>query len=181
MSKKRIMADNVILTGFMGTGKSTVGRLLAKKLSYQFVDLDELIVAREDLSIRDIFDSKGEPYFRNVESVVLRDVLQQHHMVIATGGGAVLSEENRKFMEQSGLVVNLLASPEEIAQRLVMDTERPLLLSGNKMDSIISLLQERECCYALADFRIDTTGKSVEEIVVLIIAHIEQGVKCETF
>ncbi len=177
MSQELLKYDRIILTGFMGTGKSTVGRLLARRLSYHFVDVDALIVAREKLSICQIFASKGERYFRALESEVLQDVMQKRHLVVATGGGAVICEANRNLMRQSGLVVNLLASPAEIAQRLDHDTERPLLRQNNKLETISSLLEERECYYAAADIRIDTTGKSVDAIVQSIIAHGTRGEK----
>lgn len=174
MSEKYLNSRNIILIGFMGTGKSTVGRLLAERLNYCFIDIDALIVAREASSINEIFVKKGEVYFRSLETAVLKEVLQGKRLVVSTGGGAVLSETNRSLMKQSGSVINLLASPDVVAARLAKDTDRPLLRDGKSFERITTLLADREAFYAIADIRIDTTGKNVEDVVDAVLAYISQ-------
>jgi shikimate kinase len=169
------MTQNVILTGFMGTGKSTVGKLLAAQLKYSFRDLDSLIVEKEGKSINTIFADRGESYFREVESSVLRSVLQESSQVVSTGGGAVLRQENRDFMHNSGVIVNLTASPEILLQRLHSDEERPLLRDLKSLAQIQKLLMDRESYYAAADIRIDTDGKNVEDVARDILDFLERG------
>lgn len=166
---------NVILTGFMGTGKSCVGRLLAGRLGYAFRDVDALIVAQEGTSINEIFSEKGERYFRELESTVLKRVLEESSQVISTGGGAVISDENRKAMKSSGVVVNLVATAGAILQRLRDDGERPLLRDEKSIQRIESMLAEREAYYRDADIRIDTNGKNVEDVAQEILTFLERG------
>jgi shikimate kinase len=167
---------NVILTGFMGTGKSSVGRLLASRLNYTFCDLDAVIVEQEGKSINTIFSTKGESYFRNVESSVLKCVLQQSSQVVSTGGGVVISKENRDLMRNSGVVINLVASPDTILHRLQADDGRPLLRDSKSLPKIQKLLGEREMYYSEADIRIDTDGKNVEDVARDILNYLERGV-----
>lgn len=169
------MTQNVILTGFMGTGKSTVGRLLAARLNYSFRDLDSLIVEKEGTSINTIFADRGESYFREAESSVLKAVLQESSQVVSTGGGAVIRPENRCLMHKSGVVVNLTASPEVILQRLHSDDERPLLRDSKSLAQIQKLLMDRESYYAEADIRIDTDGINVEDVARDILDFLERG------
>ncbi|MDD2337159.1 MAG: shikimate kinase [Geobacteraceae bacterium] len=170
------MRQNVILTGFMGTGKSTVGRLLATRLKFAFRDLDSLIIDKEGQSITSIFASKGEGYFREVESSMLRSVLQETSQVVSTGGGAVILLGNRDLMKKSGVVINLVAAPETILQRLQVDEERPLLRDSKSLEQIQKLLMERELFYSEADIRIDTDGKNVEDVARDILNFLERGV-----
>ena len=167
---------NVILTGFMGTGKSSVGKLLAAQLNFTFRDLDALIVAQEGRSINSIFSSNGESYFRSVESSVLKQVLQKSSQVVSTGGGAVIMKENRDLMRQFGVIINLVASPATILQRLQDDDERPLLRDSKSLSQIQKLLMERESFYSEADIRIDTEGKNVEDVARDILIFLERGV-----
>lgn len=170
------MRQNVILTGFMGTGKSTVGRLLATRLKFAFRDLDSLIIDKEGQSITSIFASMGEGYFREVESSMLRSVLQETSQVVSTGGGAVILPVNRDLMKKSGVVINLVAAPETILQRLQADEERPLLRDSKSLEQIQKLLMERELFYSEADIRIDTDGKNVEDVARDILNFLERGV-----
>jgi shikimate kinase len=167
---------NVILTGFMGTGKSSVGKLLAAQLNFTFRDLDALIVAQEGRSINSIFSSNGESYFRTVESTVLKQVLQKSSQVVSTGGGAVIMKDNRDLMRQFGVIINLVASPATILQRLQDDDERPLLRDSKSLAQIQKLLMEREAFYSEADIRIDTEGKNVEDVARDILIFLERGV-----
>lgn len=164
----------IVLTGYMGTGKSSVGRRLAQRLRYRFVDLDEEVKTDAGLSISDIFAQFGEPHFRRLESAALHKVCSGERLVIATGGGAVIDEENRKLIRQDALVVNLTADAREILARLADENVRPLLKNGKSIDSIQTMLDAREAFYADADVRINTTGKSVEEITETVIAILKE-------
>lgn len=166
---------NIILTGFMGTGKTSAGRLLAARLDYRFQDVDALIVEQEGRSINEIFANDGEAYFRRVETEVITTALQGNRLVISTGGGAVISEHNRRLMREAGLVVNLTASPAAVLERLAGDDERPLLRDEKGLEKVQAMLAEREPFYADADIRIDTTGKNVEDVVREILTILERG------
>lgn len=165
---------NVILTGFMGTGKSSVGKLLARLLGFRYVDLDCRIVEKEGASINDIFRLKGEPYFRSVETEAARETAGESGLVISTGGGAVLAPENRRIFREQGVIVNLIASAEEICSRLKGCDDRPLLKDDSSLQKVEAMLQAREACYADADIRIDTTGKKVEDVAQEIARKLKE-------
>lgn len=167
---------SIILTGFMGTGKTSVGKLLASRLGYRLIDLDSLIVEEEHRSINNIFADSGEAYFRQVETEVLSRALETERLVVSTGGGAVISEHNRRLMRDAGIIVNLTASPATVLERLAGDNERPLLKDERGLDKIKEMLAVREPFYADADIRIDTTGKNVEDVAREIILILERGV-----
>lgn len=159
----------IILVGFMGTGKSTVAQQLAARLGWRKVDLDLAIEENQGCSIPELFTSRGEPYFRQLETDVLKQTLEgSEGIVVATGGGAVLAEANRKTMLASGLVVALTATVESILSRVQNDPNRPLL-QGNAAESVPKLLESRKHAYDFAHMHIDTTEKSVDEIVGLIV------------
>lgn len=163
--------QTIMLIGFMGTGKTTVGRALAEKLGMTQVDMDASIEQREGCTIADLFRDKGEQYFRDVESLVLAELLQQDKLVITTGGGVVLRPANRELMMQHGLVIALDASEEEIVKRVKNDPDRPLL-AGDPAERVRSLKQERAGLYQFAPIQVDTTGKTVEEILGEIAAQM---------
>lgn len=150
---------NVILTGFMGTGKSTVGRLLAAALGYEFVDTDALIEKRAGMTIPALFHAQGEATFRAWERAVAAELATRQRLVIATGGRLMLDDENAASLERSGSVFCLAASPATIAARLARDgIKRPLLAGLDPAGRIAALLQERSAGYSR--FRqIDTNGK----------------------
>ena len=160
---------NVILTGFMGTGKSAVGHLLAERFGYRFLDLDAMIVAAAGMSINEIFAVHGEPRFRQMESEAIGRLSEEAGVVLATGGGAVINPGNRQRMHALGVVVNLTASAEVIQRRLIAENDRPLLNSDKSQEKISGMLAEREPFYADADVRIDTSEKSVVEVVDEIV------------
>lgn len=160
---------NIILTGFMGTGKTKVGRILARKLGLPFVDTDALIEERAGMAINKIFERYGEPHFRNLEKKVIKEVSAKDGVVIATGGGAFLDPENRAILKKKGVTVALLAEVKEIARRTAKDTDRPLLKEGERQTRIKTLLKKRLPYYRKADLCLDTTGKSPEKIVQEII------------
>lgn len=168
------MKDNIFLTGFMGCGKTSVGRVLSQRLGWTFVDLDQVIVDRSGTSIKEIFASQGEPAFRAVETAALSEVASRQSQVVSTGGGAVIAAQNREAMRGSGRIVNLTASVETIAARVTGDSERPLLAADASVERISLMLQGREQFYADADLRIDTTGKTVEAVASEVIDSLKR-------
>jgi len=164
---------NIILVGFMGTGKTTVGKALAKRLGYRFVDMDDIIEEREGMKISEIFEKKGEQYFRRGESEVAADIPLRSDLVVAAGGGAVINEENVRNMKKNGVMFCLFASPERIFERTKGHTHRPLLNVGDPLGKISELLAKRAEYYARADHRIDTTDLSVNEVVGRIEEHLK--------
>ena len=157
--------SNIVVTGFMGTGKSTVGQLVAEKLGRPYLDTDEEIVRRIGMSIAEMFQHDGEERFRHIERRMCRFLAAQGGYVISTGGGMLVDESNRDVMLASGFVVCLNASPEAIAERLKADkTERPLLKGDWR-----ALLEKRQSAYSAIPNQVDTTGKSPETIADEII------------
>ncbi len=169
------MFKNIILTGFMGVGKTSVGTRLAKDLDYSFVDTDILIEADQRMSITDIFGKLGEPYFRDVETKIIRQVMGCTNQVVSTGGGAVIRDENRDAFKQAGYVVCLTARPEVIFERVKRETHRPLLKTPDPLAKIRELLDQRQKFYALADFTIDTSEKSVNAVISEIKERIKHA------
>ncbi|MGG1553203.1 shikimate kinase [Paenibacillus ferrarius] len=162
---------NLVLVGFMGTGKSTIGKKLAERLHWRFIDADAAIEANQGTSIPEIFRLQGEAYFRKVESQVLAGVLTGACQVVATGGGAVLAQENRDCMLANSFVVGLKASAEAIIDRVSQDTNRPLL-QGNLEERVHTLLESRKTAYDFAHVTIDTTALTVEQIVEEIVGRM---------
>jgi shikimate kinase len=159
------MHRNIILTGFMGAGKTSVGVRLAKDLGYAFVDTDGLIEADQRTTVAAIFSSFGEAYFRDVETRIIRQVLEGGDQVIATGGGAVIREENRKAFRERGMTICLAARPETVYERVRQETHRPLLQVPDPLARIRELLAGREQFYRQADLVIETDGKTVDEVI----------------
>lgn len=159
------MIKNIILTGFMGVGKTSAGTRLAKDLGYTFVDTDELIEADQKMAITEIFVKRGEPYFRDVEARIIGQVLAGEGQVISTGGGAVIRDENRKAFKEGGLTVCLTARPEVVYNRIKHETHRPLLQVADPLIKIRELLKTREKFYRQADLIIDTSEKAVADVI----------------
>jgi shikimate kinase len=165
---------NIVLTGFMCTGKTSVGKLLAEKLGYQFVDTDDLIEQRVGMKISEIFATYGEPYFRDVETEVVKEVAKKDKFVISTGGGVVLRKINTDELRKNGIIVNLTAKPQTIYERLKKQPGiRPLLDKPNPIEEIVNLLSKREEFYKNCDLRIETDKLTVEEIVKKILEFIK--------
>jgi shikimate kinase len=142
----------------MGSGKSSVGRLIARTLRGRFVDTDRLVVDRAGREIHEIFATLGEPHFRQLESTVVASLLGGHRLVIATGGGIVTVPENLPLLNQLGFVVWLDASEEIIWQRVSRNNKRPLLKTDNPRETVHSLLQNRNPLYeSAAQMKVDTT------------------------
>lgn len=153
----------------MGTGKTSVGRELAKIKKRQFIDLDDLIELREKRAISDIFSQEGEPYFRRVEKRTLKEVSSQDNFIVACGGGIVIDKENIKIMKGTGTIVCLAATPEAILKRTSGYLHRPLLNVKDPKKQIELLLKFRAPYYAQADKTIDTTKLPIEQVVDKII------------
>ncbi|MCF6208949.1 MAG: shikimate kinase [Ghiorsea sp.] len=161
----------IILVGLMGSGKSILGKQLASRLSLDLVDLDDYIVSQAGKTIPEIFKDEGEQAFRALESRLLAEVLAQgDEQIIATGGGAVLSADNRALMKQSGQVIWLGASPEILAERITGDSNRPLLTDVDPLAKMKALSVERNPLYEeVADLYVDTGKLSDEESIEKII------------
>ena len=164
---------NIVLTGFMGTGKSSVGVELAVKLGYRYLDLDCVITDHAGMSVNRIFAEHGELYFRDLETKAIEEIAYMENLVISTGGGAVIRDKNRELLRSAGVVINLVASAEEIFSRLQTDCSRPLLKDDMSLEKIMKMLEEREPFYADSDIRIDTVGKKVEDVVLEILLHLK--------
>lgn len=164
---------NIILTGFMGSGKSTVGVRLSWRLKMPVEDTDKLIERRERMSIRTIFDTRGEAYFRERETELLQELYKKKYCrIISTGGGTPVRPQNRPLLKQLGTVVYLRLRPETVYDRIKGDTGRPLLQCENPLERIRELLTEREATYEeCADIIVDVDDRSVDEIAETIIGH----------
>lgn len=167
------MTSNIILIGFMGTGKSAVSAELASLSGWSAVDTDVQIVQQQGQSIPELFAEQGEAYFRKCETDVLAQVLAKEQQIIATGGGAVLAAKNRQLMLDNGFVVCLFANPETIVERVSHHKDRPLL-AGDARKKVVNLLEERGGAYDFAHIKIDTTKLTVKEIAEKIWQAWEQ-------
>ena len=148
---------NIILIGFMGTGKTVTGRVLAERTGMKLIDMDSLIETEQKKTIPEIFAQDGEPAFRQMERELARKLSKRSGLIISTGGGIVLNPDNVADFEKSGLVVCLTASPETIFKRVEKDTSRPLL-SGDKKAQIYTLMKKRKPLYEAIAHRINTDG-----------------------
>jgi shikimate kinase len=159
---------NIILIGFMGTGKTTIAMKLSHILKMRYVSTDDLIEKREKATINEIFTKKGEEYFRSVESEVVRDACSMENVVIDMGGGVVLIDENWSNMKNSGIVICLTAGEEAIMERTKKYKHRPLLNVEDPKQKIRSLMAKRAPFYAKADHCIDTGKLTVRQVVDMI-------------
>jgi len=160
---------NIYLVGFMGTGKTAVGKELARFKKWQFMDLDDLIELREKRTITDIFTQEGEPYFRRIEKRALKEVAKEKKFVVACGGGIVIDKDNISIMKETGMIICLTASAQVILERTSAYTHRPLLNVSEPKKQIELLLEIRAPYYALADKTIDTSKFSIKEAVDKIL------------
>jgi shikimate kinase len=162
---------NIALCGFMGTGKSSVGRLVAQQLRFAFLDTDAVIEARAGKSISDIFAQDGEPAFRVLESKVVHELASRHHTVISTGGGLVVNPDNLANLKQHALVVCLWATPETIWARVKNQSHRPLLADPQPLEKIRALLAERAPFYKQAGVLLNTELRSTRDVAQQVIHH----------
>ena len=164
---------NIFLIGFMGSGKSTISKMLEEKLNIMRVEMDEMIVQEQGMPITEIFEKFGEAYFRDIETDLVKRLQEQDGVVVSCGGGAVLREENRNMMKQSGVIVLLTAKPETILERVKYSTDRPILNGNMNVEYITGLMEKRRACYeGAADFVVATDDKSSEEICQEILGKI---------
>jgi len=168
-------SPNIVITGFMGVGKSAVARAVAARLNREFIDMDETIEQQTGMRIADIFAQHGEEVFRALEKELLRELSFQRDLVVATGGGALVPAENRVMATRTSLVICLNAGVDAILDRLEKDASRPLLAGNNRRDKIKTLLAQRAAAYAEIPYQIDTTGRTVEEVADEVVALVEGG------
>ncbi len=160
---------NIFLIGFMGSGKSTIAKLLSKETSRELVEMDETIEAEANMTINEIFEKYGETYFRDLESQLIERIAQKGGAVVSCGGGAVLREENIENMKKNGKIIYLSATPETIYERVRFSTNRPLLNGNMNVEYISQLMQKRLPMYEnAADEIIDVNQKGKGEIVIEI-------------
>ena len=170
------MKDNVILTGFMGTGKTSLGKLLATRLGRPFIDIDKKIETEQKLSIPKIFKEFGEEHFRALEKSAVKELSERRGLVIATGGGTIKDEENLRLLKSSGVLICLTTEPEEIFNRTARRGERPVLDGGGdeRLETIKKLLAERKKFYDCAEYQVDTTEWSPIQIIDDICRYLRQ-------
>ena len=171
---RKFLSGNLILVGMMGSGKTTMGRALAKHLGKAFVDSDEEIIKRTGVTIPHIFDVEGEPGFRLRESAAIRNLVERDNMVLATGGGVVLEEQNRSLLQQNGIVIYLKASVHDLWQRTRHDRNRPLLQTGNPHARLTELFQQRDPLYQqVADIVAQSGRQSVHVLMMQLAEEID--------
>lgn len=176
-------SSNIILVGMMGSGKTTVGKLLAKQLQKTFVDSDDEIQRRTGVTIPHIFDVEGEAGFRQRESSVIEDLVMRRNIVLATGGGAPLHPHSRELLKQSGVVVYLKSGVHDLWQRTRHDQSRPLLQTADPRARIQKLYEERDPIYtAMADIVMPTGKQNVQLLLAklqdrLAVFHGETGIE----
>ena len=169
MSTGRKKPNNIFLVGFMGAGKTTVGRILAQRLGWRYCDADKVIETVAGKPVTEIFSEHGEEYFRGLESETLRDLSRKERQVVATGGGAVMREENMRAMKGGGVTVYLKAPVSVIWERVRHSKTRPLLNVENPLEAATELLAKRTPFYESADLTVDTESLTPEEAAEEII------------
>jgi shikimate kinase len=158
--------DNIFFVGLMGAGKTTIGKLLAKKLKKTFYDTDHEIEKKLGVKVSVIFELEGEEGFRKRETQMIDELTNKKDIILATGGGAVLSEQNRRLLKERGKVIYLNAKPQHLAKRMAFDKDRPLLQQGNMLDTLNHLYQERHPLYlAVSSFVVDTGQQKTQTII----------------
>ncbi|GBR72655.1 shikimate kinase [Candidatus Termititenax aidoneus] len=172
---------NIILIGFMGSGKTSTGRILAKQLGYKFLDTDQIIEQKNGMTCAKIFAQRGEEFFRKQETTALKELHGLDGAVIATGGGIVLSADNRSLLHNLGAIVYLKTEPAEILKRVENDTTRPLLPQGNKLAEIQKMLDVRQPLYlAAAQCIIATQTGQPEKAAAEICKILKPEQSCRT-
>ncbi len=173
--KAQIESTSLVLTGFMGAGKTTIGRIIAERLGREFVDMDSMIERREGKPIREIFQTRGEEYFRACEAQLCVELASRKNLIIATGGGALIDPGNRERFREA-FVVCLDASPDEIVMRLNGALDRPLLGDGDMTERVKQLLTARQAAYAQIKCHIDTNTSNPQEVADRILAAFREAI-----
>lgn len=164
---------NIILIGYMGSGKTSISKKLGEILDREVIELDNIISNKAGISINEIFNKYGEDYFRDMETQVLKESLNKNNTIISTGGGIIVKEENIELLKDSGIVIYLMISPEEVIIRTRKDNTRPLLKDKN-IGKIENMIKNREEKYEKAsDFKIDTNNKNIDKIIEEILLVIK--------
>lgn len=164
------MEKNIAFIGFMGSGKTTIGKRLSKILKREFIDMDDFIVNREGMSINDIFAQKGEDYFRGLERELCSRFALPKGKIIATGGGVIKSSENVANIKKGGVIIYLKSTAEKINSNLQYDNSRPLLMVDDKLSKIREMLEERTPLYeGCADYIVDVSNESIDESIKNIL------------
>ncbi|MBU2496080.1 MAG: shikimate kinase [Candidatus Omnitrophota bacterium] len=180
----------IVLTGFMGAGKSATGKILARQLNLEFIDTDSIVEERAGQPIKEIFQLQGEPFFRSLEKKVVAEIARKDGVVIAVGGGAILDPENRRNLKKNGIVIFLMVSPDWVRKRVAGDGSRPLLNVPNNVGArliapagrmnptptkkiIKNLLSQRLPLYRKADICVDTDGKTPRAVAQEIIEKLK--------
>ena len=172
---RKYQSGNLILVGMMGSGKTTMGRALSRHLDKAFVDCDEEIQKRTGVTIPHIFDIEGEAGFRQRESVAIRDLVERDNLVLATGGGAVLAEQNRVLLQQNGIVIYLKANVHDLWQRTRHDRNRPLLQTADPHAKLMELFQQRDPLYRqVADIVVQSGKQSSHALMLHLAGEIEK-------
>jgi shikimate kinase len=168
--------NNIVLIGPMGSGKTTVGRKLAEKLDIAFYDADHEIIDKTGVSIDHIFDVEGEEGFRKRESNVLKDLCSKPNIILATGGGAIISDKNRLELSKAGSIIYLLSSVDQILRRTAKSKTRPLLEnSTNRRKTIVDIIKARDPLYReIATMIINTNGKKLNEVIREILIQLKK-------
>lgn len=160
------MKKNIAFIGFMGSGKSTISKVLSKKFDMNLIDTDDYIVEKNNQSISDMFDTYGEEYFRDKETEAIKEISKLKDTIISCGGGAVLRDINVEYIKENGAIVLLKATPETIYERVKYSTDRPILNGNMNVEFIKGLMDKRKDRYeSVADIVIDTDNKSINDIV----------------
>lgn len=174
------MGENIVLVGFMGTGKSSVGTRLSQRLGMGFLDMDREIEHLLGMTVERIFRVYGEKRFRSEERILADKLGGRSNLVIATGGGVVLDEDNIGALKRNGIVIGLEAAPEDILARVNRKkSTRPLLRKGVNIEDIIAMLKEREPFYSQADYQVNTSGRDLEDVVNDIICFVVERKKSQ--
>lgn len=171
---RKFQSGNLILVGMMGSGKTTMGRTLAKHLNKTFIDSDEEIQQRTGVTIPHIFDIEGEAGFRQRETAAIRELVGRDNMVLATGGGAILAEQNRALLSQNGIVIYLKANVTDLWQRTRHDRSRPLLQTNDPRAKLTELFQQRDPLYQeAADIIVQSGKQSVHALMLHLVDEID--------
>ncbi len=175
MGESVAMAGNVYLVGMMGAGKTTLGKALAQKTGREFVDTDRVLVERTGVPVATVFEIEGEEGFRRREAAIIAELAARSGCIVATGGGAVLAEENRRLMRSSGTVVYLRARLDNLWERTRHDASRPLLATPDPRGTLAAILERRDPIYReTAHLVVETSSQNAATLVSRVVAALRQ-------
>lgn len=166
--------NNIVLIGFMGTGKTAIGKRLAAALNKDFFDTDQEVEDVTGLTISQLFSRYGEIRFRSEENLAVARLAQKDNCIIATGGSIVLDQKNIDLLKEKGIIIHLSAKPEIIYERVRRRNSRPLLQKGDLYKNILEMIEKHEALYKCADWCIDTSDLDFQEVIAKIIAFLDE-------